>query len=230
MLEDRALIHRLDIAALSDERIRRRFVIGEQVRARLRESNGLDAEVLYQASTLKGFRCDRFEYVFLPGRLHRWKRVDLVIRAMRHVTSPVNLLISGTGEDEAAFRHAAGNDPRIRFLGRVTEEQLLDLYANALAVAFVPLREDFGLVTLEAFHSRKPVITCTDSGEPARLVRDGENGFICQPEAEAIAARIESLVSNRELARRMGLAGEASIADIRWDKTAKRLVEALGYS
>jgi hypothetical protein len=32
------------------------------------------------------------------------------------------------------------------------------------------------------------------------------------------------------LARRMGLAGEASIADIRWDKTARRLVEALGYS
>lgn len=229
LLEQRGLIHRLDTAALSDERIRHRFVIGEQVRTRLRETNGLDAEILYQASTLTNFRCERFDYIFLPGRLHRWKRVDLVIQAMRHVKSPIQLLISGTGEDEAMLRRAASNDERIQFLGHVTDRQLLDLYANALAIAFVPLREDFGLVTLEAFHSRKPVITCADSGEPTRLVRNGENGFICDADPQAIAARIEILVSDQDLARRMGAAGEASIADVRWDKTAKRLVAAFGY-
>jgi glycosyltransferase involved in cell wall biosynthesis len=229
LLEQRALIQRLDTAALSDQRIRRRFVIGEQVRGRLREVNGLDAEVLYQASTLSNFRCGNFDYLFLPGRLHRWKRVDLVIRAMRHVKAPVKLLITGTGEDESMFRREAEGDDRVAFLGRVTDEELLELYGNALAVAFVPVREDFGLVTLEAFHSRKPVITCVDSGEPAVLVRDGVSGFVCAPDPRDIAIRIELLWEDRDRARRMGEAGEASVAEIRWDKTAARLIEAFGY-
>ncbi len=55
LLQHRALIQRLDTAALSDERIRQRFVIGEEVRSRLQDINGLDARVLYPASTLSGF-------------------------------------------------------------------------------------------------------------------------------------------------------------------------------
>jgi glycosyltransferase involved in cell wall biosynthesis len=230
LLEQRALIHRLDTAALSDRRIRRRFVIGEQVRARLRETNGLDAEVLYLDSTLSNFRCESFDYLLLPGRLHRWKRVDLVIRAMRYLKAPVKLLIAGAGEDEGTFRREADGDDRVVFLGRVTDQELLDLYANALAVAFVPVREDFGLVTIEAFRSRKPVITCTDSGEPAVLVRNGESGFVCTPDPHDIAMRIELLWKDRDRARRMGEAGEASVAQIRWEKTAARLIEAFGYA
>ncbi len=149
---------------------------------------------------------------------------------MRHVESPVRLLISGIGEDEETFRREAAGDDRIVFLGRVTDDELLELYANALAVALVPLREDFGLVTLEAFQSRKPVLTCIDSGEPARLVRDGVSGFVCMPDPTDIARRIDQLWTDRELARRMGEIGAASVTGIRWDQIAKRLVEAFRFS
>jgi glycosyltransferase involved in cell wall biosynthesis len=230
LLEQRRLIQTLDTAALASPRIKQRFVIGHQVRARLLAMNGLEAEVLYQASTLNGFKTCAFDYLFMPGRLHRWKRVDLVIRAMRHVEAPLKLLISGTGEDEAALRTLAAGDPRIVFLGRVSDAELLDLYADALAVAFVPVEEDFGLVTLEAFSSRKPVITCTDSGEPARIVRNRESGWVSPPDEREIAARIEALWRDRRLARAMGERGAASIAHISWDATASRLLEALGVS
>lgn len=229
LLEQRRLIHRLDTAALGRPGLKGRFAIGHQVRERLLAANGLDAEVLYQASTLSGFRTGRFEYVFMPGRLHRWKRVDLVIAAMREVEAPVPLLISGEGEDAAEFRQMAAGDPRIRFLGRVSDAELLELYANALAVAFVPVREDFGLVTLEAFASRKPVITCTDSGEPALIVRDEVSGFVCAPRPGAIARRIDALWRERALAQRLGEAGAASIAHVGWDATAARLMQALDF-
>ena len=228
LLAQRRLVQRLDTAALRQPRVRARFAIGHQVRKRLLRSNGLDAEVLYQGSTLKGFRTASFDFLFLPGRLHRWKRVDLVIRAMRHVRAPVPLLIAGTGEDEARLRELAAGDPRVRFLGRVSDQELLDHYASALAVAFVPVLEDFGLVTLEAFLSGKPVITCTDSGEPALLVRDRESGFVCAPEERELARRIEALWHDRALARGMGETGRRSVAGVSWAATARRLLEATG--
>ncbi len=226
-IQNRTLIHRLDALALQPPRTRQIFTISHTVSDRLKQFNGLASEVLYQASTMDGFRQGDYRYVFLPGRLHRWKRVDLVIKAMRLVRSPVELVISGTGEDETSLRSLAAGDPRIRFVGRVSDEELLELYANSLAVAFVPLREDFGLVTLEAFHSHKPVITCVDSGEPARMVRQGQTGFVCEANPEDISRRIDQLASDQTLVRSMGNQGAASIRDISWEKVANRLVAAL---
>ena len=51
--------------------------------------------MLYPGLLKENYKEGKFEYIFLPGRLHRWKRVDLVIQAMRYIKLPVNLLISG---------------------------------------------------------------------------------------------------------------------------------------
>jgi glycosyltransferase involved in cell wall biosynthesis len=47
------------------------------------------------------------------------------------------------------------------------------------AVLFAPYQEDYGYVTLEAFLSRKPVITARDSGGTLEFVEDGVNGYVC---------------------------------------------------
>jgi len=226
--EQRRLVQKWDTAALRNPRTKHRFVIGHEVKERLRAFNGLDSTVLYQASTMSGFHCGEFRHVLMPGRLHRWKRADLVIRAFRHVKSPVELLLTGTGEDEGSLRELAGSDSRIRFLGRVSDERLVELYSEALAVTFVPRHEDFGLITLEAFLSGKPVITCADSGEPSRMVNDGISGYVCAPEPRAIAARIDKLAGDATFARNMGEAGRNSVSGIRWDSVASALLNALG--
>ncbi|WP_133512035.1 glycosyltransferase family 4 protein [Candidatus Thiosymbion oneisti] len=223
----RKFIHNLDTLALRSPRTRRIFTIGHEVSRRLKTFNGLDSEVLYQATTIKGFRQGDYRYVFLPGRLSRWKRGDLVIKAMRHVRSPVELLISGTGEKEVAWKSLASKNPRIRFLGRVSDEELLALYADALCVAFVPLHEDFGLITLEAFHSHKPVITCSDSGEPARIVEHGKSGFVCAPNPRRIAKHIDFLAADPAVSKRMGQRGAESIQGISWEHVATTLMDAL---
>src|SRR5215510_2572601 len=179
--EQRKWVQTLDTAALSSPNIKRLFVIGEEVRDRLLKFNRIQSEVLYQATTLGGFHCAASDYLFMPGRLHRWKRVNLVIDAMRHVRAPIKLLISGTGEDEAGLKELARDNENIAFLGRVSDEELLEYYANAMAVLFVPYNEDFGLVAIEAFHSAKPIITCRDSGQPARMTSRYQAGLICDP-------------------------------------------------
>jgi glycosyltransferase involved in cell wall biosynthesis len=224
--KERAQIQALDTAIL--QAIPQRLAIGEEVAQRLRAYNGLDATVLHLPSTLTGLREGPFRHLFLPGRLHPWKRVELAIAAMRFVKAPLQLVIVGTGQEELRLRALAKPDPRIVFTGFVSEAQLAGLYAEAAAVLLLPKREDLGLVTFEAFACGKPVITCTDSGEPARLAQDGQSGFVCTPDAQAIAEKIEALAGDPARAAAMGHAGQMSVADITWEKGAATLIVALG--
>ena len=74
---------------------------------------------------------------------------DLVIEAYKHLKRDVPLIITGTGEDERRFVPLAGGDPRIRFLGDVSDGSCSISYAEALLVPFVP---DAG--GLRAHHDR----------------------------------------------------------------------------
>lgn len=106
------------------------------------------------------------------------------------------------------------------------DETLLELYAGALAVAFVPYDEDYGLVTLEAFLARKPVVTASDSGGTLEFVEDGVSGVICAPEADAVADALNRLVADRGLAASLGEAGYERARHITWDIVIEKLVEA----
>ena len=68
----------------------------------------------------------------------------------------------------------------------------------------MPRSEDYGFVTVEAFASGRPVVTATDSGGPAELVRDGENGFVTPPEPRALARAFAALMDSPADAERMG--------------------------
>ena len=81
-------------------------------------------------------------------------------------------------------------------------------------------------MTLEAFLSRKPVITATDSGGPLEFVEDGTNGFVTAPQSDAIAAAISRLVQDRSLARRTGESGYERARTITWEGVVERLVGA----
>jgi glycosyltransferase involved in cell wall biosynthesis len=227
VLRMRRLIHRLDRVALSPPRIKRVLSIGREVSLRLSRWNGIEAEVLHPGLPPGPYACRGAEGLFLPSRLHRWKRIGLLIEAMRYVKAEIGLKIAGLGEEAGLLRALAKGDDRIEFLGGVSREALLGLYADALAVPFVPAEEDFGFVTAEAIASGKPVITCRDSGEPARLVQDGRTGFVCRPRPGEIAERIDRLAADRSEAAAMGARARASAVFPTWDEIAGRLLAEL---
>jgi glycosyltransferase involved in cell wall biosynthesis len=107
---------------------------------------------------------------------------------------------------------------------------LTDLYANALAVAFVPVREDYGYVTVEAFRSGKPVITCRDSGEAALLVEDGHTGLVVDPDPASLASAFERVGDDPALAATLGAAAFAKERTMRWDNVIPSLAHALGVA
>jgi glycosyltransferase involved in cell wall biosynthesis len=146
---------------------------------------------------------------------------------MASVDRPLRLIVAGEGtqrENVERIAHETGVADRVTFLGRVADEQVIELYAGALAVIYPPYDEDFGYVTLEAFLARKPVLTCKDSGGPTEFVVDGVNGRICDPTAEALAAAVNELAANRQRARAFGDAGHAVASSITWDGVVEKLL------
>lgn len=232
--KQRRLIYAFDKYGLSSDRVYKHFAIGYTPYKRLYEADPywqqIAFEVLHPPPSLEGFKEPRpGEYIFLPSRLHRWKRVDLVIKAFKYIKQDIPLKIAGRGEDEATLREAAAGDPRIEFLGPVSDEQLLDLYAGALVVPFVPLHEDYGLITIEAFRSKKPVITCIDSGEPTYFVKNLETGFVVEPDPKAMAEKIDYLIEHPNHAAEMGEKGFSAVSHINWDAIASRILSSIRF-
>jgi glycosyltransferase involved in cell wall biosynthesis len=143
------------------------------------------------------------------------------------VPAPTRLVVVGEGSQRArAERHAAeaGVSARVVFAGSASGDELVTLYADALAVIYAPFDEDYGYVTLEAFLSEKPVITATDSGGTLEFVVDGENGFVCAPAAAAVGAAVTRLAADPPLAARLGHAGLARARAITWDGVVEQLL------
>lgn len=209
---------------------RRVFTISRLTSARLQKFNAVAAEPLYHPSRLADrLRAGPYgDYVLSVGRIESIKRVDLVIRAMRHVDPGVRLLIAGEGTQQEHARRAAEEaavTDRVTFLGAVTDDVLVDLYAGALAVPYVPFEEDYGYVTLESFLAHKPVVTAQDSGGPLEFVEHGVNGLVCAPAPEAVAEAINRLAADRSRAASLGDAGFDRARSVTWDGVIERLLE-----
>ena len=134
---------------------------------------------------------------------------------LRHIS----LKIVGTPDEPGVLEYFKNEiskhhlESRVEFLGRVDDEELLSLFANALAVYYAPHNEDYGYVTLEAFASGKPVITAHDSGGVLEFVEHNVNGIIVDPNTDSIGHGINSLVDDKELAVKLGKAGRAFIEE-----------------
>src|SRR5436190_1698904 len=201
--------------------------------ARVQRFNGVTARALYHPPPIADrLRSGEYgDYRLLVSRLEPLKRVELAIRAMAHVAAPARLVIVGDGSQrEALEREAtqAGATDRITFAGACWGDAVADLYARALGVIYAPFDEDYGYVTIEAFLAARPVITATDSGGPLEFVRDGVNGFICEPDAMALAAAINTLARDRSLAERLGRAGRSVAQAITWDGVIELIIDADG--
>jgi len=216
----RTVIRWLDRIAISPENIKTYSAISKNVA--LREGYfppGVDIEIIHHPSDLEGFRSTGYDYLFTASRLEDMKRLDLLIEAFKSIDADIELRIAGTGGQEERFKKLAAKDSRIRFLGFVKDSELLQQYAGALFVPFIPYDEDYGLITLEAMQSSKAVLTTIDSGGVNELVKDGHNGSVVLPGVEAIAEAMKMLISDPERTIQMGLNAKESVSHINWPNT-----------
>jgi len=185
------------------------------------------------------------------GRLstaERYKGHDLIMSAIPSVAKtlgqPIEYWIVGDGDDRPrleAFAEALFVSDRVKFLGRVSLEDLVDIY-NACDVFIMPSRveeradgtwcgEGFGIVYIEAAACGKPVIAANQGGA-IDAVQHGVTGLLVNPTQEAVGEALCQLLADQQTRRRMGEAGRQfvienfsqGVFDQRW----ARLVASLG--
>jgi glycosyltransferase involved in cell wall biosynthesis len=161
--------------------------------------------------------------VGMVGRVNWWKGQNKLVDAAKLVLERHKkvhfLLVGGTfsGEenlfDELKQRiETEGLDEKVRVWGFM--RNVYDVHA-ALDVFILPSMEPdpFPTVVLEAMLAKKPVVGFRHGGI-VEMVEDGKSGFLCDVgSSEDLAERIERLLVDRPLRRRMGTTGYQRVID-----------------
>ena len=227
----RDLIRTIDNRTLGEAR--RIYTNSQTTADRLARYNGLQGKPLYHPPKLDEFYHNESygDYVLSVSRLDSMKRVDLLVKAMQHTRSGVRCLIAGSGPEEKSLQRLIEKlrlGDKVRLLGYVDDKRQVELYANCMAVFYAPYDEDYGYVTLEAFKSRKPVITASDSGGPLEFVENERNGYVCDStNLKQMASKLDHLFTHRNLCPTLGEAGYDKVKGITWDNVIVRLTEGL---
>lgn len=181
------------------------------------------------------------ELVVSVSRLVPRKGFDTAIRAaahLRHSRPDLLLAISGAGRDEHRLRRLVAElSAPVRFLGRVGNDDLPDLYGCADVYAMLCRnrwagleQEGFGIVFLEAAACEVPQVA-GDSGGAADAVVDGVTGVMIRhaDDAREVAQAFERLLDDPVLRHTMGQAGRRrAVEGFSYDGLARRLGVALG--
>jgi len=132
------------------------------------------------------------DYFLIISRLIPYKRIDLAIEACNRLHLP--LVIIGAGRDMERLKRMAG--PTIRFLGRLSDEEVVHYYARCRAFLF-PGEEDFGLTPLEAQACGRPVIAYGSGGSLASVVEGITGEFFYEQTVDSLAAVLASFEERR---------------------------------
>jgi phosphatidylinositol alpha-1,6-mannosyltransferase len=173
----------------------------------------------------------------------QYKGHDVVLRALSSVMEKVENLtyvIVGDGDDRPRLELLArelGVANHVVFTGEINDSELVALYqrselfvlpARTVVGSPNPKGEGFGIVFLEAMAFGKPVVGPW-YGAPAEIIRDGQNGFLVDPEDPAsVAEALSRLLADPDVAIAMGKAGKNHVrANYSYGAFRQKLREAL---
>ena len=188
---------------------------------------GVDLELFQpvppdEAKLILGLPPDR-RIVLFVGRIEPLKGIETLLRAMAQVAPEVpdwredlSVIIIGGAvgpglervQAELArledLRAELGIEDLVTFQGAKDQDTLVYYYSAAEMVVMPSHYESFGMVALEAMACGTPVVA-SKVGGLAFSVQDGQTGFLVpERDAEALAAKIRLLLSDRELRRELG--------------------------
>jgi len=134
----------------------------------------LDVEKFEKLKTKKG------DYFLCVSRFSKSKRQDILLDAWKKFVEKYpnyKLVLAGSLEKAnylEELKKKAAETKNVEIKIDVGEKEILELYANCLAVVFVPFMEDMGLVPFEAMACGKPLIA-VDKGGYVELVKEYYN-------------------------------------------------------
>jgi glycosyltransferase involved in cell wall biosynthesis len=176
---------------------------------------------------------DRPPWIVYLGRLKKYKGIDLVIRSLPEIARAVPGVVYkvvGEGDDRPrleALTRQLGMERHVEFTGYVGGTAKVDLLRNTRILAYTSPKEGWGLSVIEAGACAVPVVASNSPGLRESVV-DNQTGFLVpHGDVGALADRMTRLLTDDDLARRMGEAGVVWARRFNWDDSAQKTLQLL---
>jgi glycosyltransferase involved in cell wall biosynthesis len=175
----------------------------------------------------------------MPGRLITTASADVAMKGLSFLLEAlaklrtereVDLVVIGKPKPEGRAAKAIedlGLSDAVQFISGVSDQRIVELYAEAELAVVPSLYEGFSLPAIEAMSCAVPLVATTGGALPEVAGTDGETALLVPPgDSAALAAKIETALADPELRDRVGAAGrERVISRWSWRHTAEATVE-----
>ena len=168
-------------------------------------------------------------YILAVSSLNRRKNFEGLLLAFSKLSNE-NVKLYVVGEENRVFgkggiKEELRNVPKVRFLGRMDDDRLIELYSNALFFVFPSFYEGFGLPPLEAQACGCPVIVSNRSSLP-EIYKD--TALYCDPDdVEDIKNKMKMLIERSDLREDLREKGLFNVKRFSWDLSAKKLADVI---
>ena len=178
-----------------------------------------------------------YPYILYMGRVKKYKRLDLIIRAFAKVVGfgvddRIRLVLAGGGDDYPRLKNLAaalGVAERCEFLGRVTEDRKKELFRHAILVANSSPKEGWGITNLEAAACGAPVVASRSPGL-RESVAENEGGYLFEPgNVDEFAQLMLRVCEDPILAEQLSVGARKFAESFSWDKSAQETEEHLKF-
>jgi len=182
------------------EHVNKIFCNSENVRGRVRKYWGRDAEVLYPPVDLEDFYFEEFGDFWLSvNRMMKEKRIEIQLDAFESLEDE-ELVICGSAEYGTAYQREMeeridGMD-NVEWRGRVSDEELFELYATCKGTIQTALDEDFGYIPPESMAAGKPCLAVNEGGFRESIVDRETGALVNEPYVENLVKKIRGFSSS----------------------------------
>jgi len=136
----------------------------KNIQQRIKYYLNQQSTVIYPPCDIQNYRWQtQADYYLSTARLDPLKRVDKIVQAFKLLPKK-KLIIASGGSELLKLQKLAQNAPNIQFTAWLSDSQLQDLIANAIATIYLPHNEDFGMSPVESMAAGKPVIGAAEGG------------------------------------------------------------------
>jgi phosphatidylinositol alpha-mannosyltransferase len=212
-------------------RIDRRCVVSDDALALAAGPLGGDYTVVHNAVEIDRYRLaepwpTEGPTIFFVGRHEPRKGLAVLLEALTAMPPDVRLWVGSDGPETAALQQRSAGDPRIEWLGRISEEEKLSRLRGADLFCAPSLRgESFGVVLLEAMAAETPIVASSLPGY-AKVARAGHDAVLVEPgRPDLLATAIESVLTDPARAERLVAAGRERAQEFSMARQAQRYLE-----
>ena len=177
-------------------------------------------------------------FIFTSNRHEPHKKLEWLLLMMQYVLKkhPDAVLVAAGGFNRfytpslLRFSKKLGVEQKVKFVGRVSQKDLISFYNASKICVFSPPEEDFGLGPIEAMACGKPVVAWNNAG-PAETVVNRVTGLLAKPfDLEDFAEKVAKLFDSDEVCVEMGSAGISYVRkNFTWDNFIHKLEDILSH-